>query len=282
MRRREFLAGAAIAVGGCVGQGAPVAANGRREMNEPGYVMASDGCRIAWRDAGPKDGPAIFFCTMGTAAMSVWAPVTEPLSATYRVITHDRRGNGDSDPGGPATHTFETFRSDALAVMDGAGVDRATICGMAFGARVALRLALDAPGRTSGLILFDATGGPPAPESVRRAGSEVAARLRAEAGLATPVRDPAWFARRHPAGDGLNGQALRGQPDWTPGLDALRTPTVIATGKQDPNLEGSRRLAGEIQGARLETMPMTGHASILDRPDLVLAVIRTFMGRDAG
>ena len=251
-------------------------------MDGPQYFAAPDGCRIAYRDLGPKDAPAIVFCTMATAAMSVWSPVLEPLSRTHRVIIHDRRGNGDSDPGAPETHRFEVFRGDVLGVMDVAGVDRATICGMAFGARVALRVALDAPMRTSALLLFDATGGPPAPESVRRAGSQEALRLRMAASIPTPARDPAWFARRDPAGEGLNGQALRGQPEWIEGLDTIRVPTVIACGEQDPNLDGARRLAREISGARLEPLPMTGHASILDRPDLVLAVIRSFQGASPG
>ena len=156
-------------------------------MDGPQYFAAPDGCRIAYRDLGPKDAPAIVFCTMATAAMSVWSPVLEPLSRTHRVIIHDRRGNGDSDPGAPETHRFEVFRGDVLGVMDVAGVDRATICGMAFGARVALRVALDAPMRTSALLLFDATGGPPAPESVRRAGSQEALRIRpARASTARP------------------------------------------------------------------------------------------------
>ena len=241
------------------------------------HYTAQDGCRIAYRDFGPRDAPAVFLCTMATAAMSVWDPIAAPLASRYRIILHDRRGNGDSDPGTPESHTFGTFVDDALGVLNNLDIPEAVICGMAFGSRVALRIALDFPERTKKLILFDATGGPPAPEAVRRAGSEDAARLRALAGLPASTILPEWFYRRDPAGDGLNGAALRGQPAWISGLATLQRPTLVACGDHDPNLEGARRLASEIHDAQFVLMPMTGHASILDRPELVLSIVEEFL-----
>lgn len=240
-------------------------------------IRAADGVRIAYRDEGPRDAPAVLFCTMATAAMSVWDPVAVPLGRRWRVILHDRRGDGDSDPGAPESHRFETYVADALAVLDHLGVDRFASCGMAFGARVAMRLPLAAPQRVTRLALFDATAGPAAPEPERRAGNVEAAQRRAEAGLAAAPRDPAWFHRRDPAGAGLNRHALAGHPAWLPGLSAIAAPTLVACGDCDPNLAGARRLAAEIPAARFELMPMTGHASILERPDLVLSLLSEFL-----
>jgi pimeloyl-ACP methyl ester carboxylesterase len=248
-----------------------------RGMSAIGHVTSADGVRIAYRDDGPKDRPAILFCTMGTAALGVWDPVAETLAADWRLILHDRRGDGDSDAGPPASHSFETYVSDALLVLDRAGCAKAVICGMAFGARVALHLARDAPERTAGLILFDATGGPAASEAERKAGHDEAARLRAEAGLPKVQVDRSWFYRRDPAGAGLNRLALRDQPPWMPGLGEIGVRTFIACGEQDPNLPGSHRLAREIPGASFMPMPMTGHASILDRPDLIASLMRDFL-----
>jgi 3-oxoadipate enol-lactonase len=242
-----------------------------------GLARAADGVRIAYLDEGPREAPAVLFCTMGTAAMSVWDPVAGPLAQGWRVVRHDRRGDGESDPGAPESHRFETYAADALSVLDHLQIDRAFVCGMAFGARVAMRLPLAAPGRVRGLALFDATGGPPAPEPERRAQAEAAARLRTAAGLANVEVDRRWFHRRDPAGAGLNRNAFAGQPDWLPGLDAIRAPTLIACGDRDPNLPGARRLAAEIPGARFALMDMTGHASILERPDLVLQLTSAFL-----
>ena len=241
------------------------------------YAPSPDGTRIAWRLDGPQGAPTLLLCSMATAALSVWEPVLDGLTSAYRVLRYDRRGEGDSDPGPPPSHSLAIYAQDALTVMAAAGAERAVVCGMAFGARVAVRLALDHPQAVSALMLFDATGGPPAQEAVRRAGGREAERLRAEAGIATPAVDRRWFARRDPAGAGLILGALAGEPDWTPGLGRIAVQTLVACGEQDPNLAGARRLAREIPLAVFEPMPMTGHASILDRPDLVGAIMRRFL-----
>jgi 3-oxoadipate enol-lactonase len=240
-------------------------------------LIRPDGVKIAWRSDGPAAAPALLLCSMGTAALSIWDGVTDALSAHVRVLRYDRRGDGDSDAGAPETHTLDTHLADALAVLDAAGCAQAGVCGMAFGARIATRMALRAPGRVARLILFDATGGPPAPETVRAAGSAEARALRDAAGIATPPVERRWFARRDPAGAGVAARALAGHPAWTDGLAAIAAPTFLATGEQDPNLPGSRRMAQEIPGARFHLMPMTGHASLLDRPDLVLRLLQQFL-----
>jgi 3-oxoadipate enol-lactonase len=241
------------------------------------YAVAQDGVRIAWRTDGDLGAPPLLLCSMGTAAMSVWDPILPGLAERRRVIRYDRRGDGDSDPGAPESHSFETYLQDAILVLDAAGCNAATVAGMAFGARVATRLALDAPWRVLGLMLFDATAGAPAPEAVRREGSQAAWRLREAAGMPRTPYSQRWFARRDPAGAGLASRALKGQPDWTPGLSRITARTLVACGEQDPNLEGSKRMAREIPDAQFRAMAMTGHASLLDRPDVVLALMLQFL-----
>jgi len=246
------------------------------------FAVAPDGARIAWRMDGAPDGPAVLFCTMATAGLRVWDPVVDGLSDCWLLIRQDRRGEGDSDPGAPESHSFDSYAADALTVLRAAGRETAVVCGMAFGARVALRLALNEPVRVRGLVLFDATGGPPAPDAVRREMSAEALRLRQAAGLPRAPRDRSWFERRDPAGAGLARFALAGQPEWTPGLAGIAAPTLVACGEQDPNFEGAQRIAREIPGAVFTPMPMTGHGSILDRPELVLQLIRGFLEAQDG
>ena len=242
----------------------------------PKFALAHDGVRIAWREDGAPTSPAILLCSIGTAAMSVWDNIVTPLSAIGRVIRYDRRGDGDSDLGTEKSHTFSTYAADAVAVLDAAGCERAAICGMAFGARVALRLALDAPQRVGTLVLFDATGGPPAPEKERIAGQQEAARLRRAAGLNEFARERRWFHRRHAAGAIYSRNAFLNQPSWIVGAATITARTLVACGDCDPNLTGAQRLAHEIPNARFERMPMTGHASILERPELVLSLLTAF------
>lgn len=274
MDRRTFLGSAALGLTGCIvdPNPAPVAFHQARP------ILARDGVRLAYRDLGQAGGRAILFCNGGGQAMAVWDSIVAPLTATHRVLLHDRRGTGGSEPGAPESHTFEMFRDDAFAVMDAANVKTAVVCGLAFGARVAVRMALDEPGRLEGLILFDATGAMPAPEAERIAGAQEAERLRTAAGIATPARDPAWTAMTYPAGRGLNARALQGHPDWIGGLPAIGMPTLVAVGEQDPNIGGGRRMAREIPGARFIALPMTGHGSNIQRPDLLTGLLQEFLG----
>lgn len=274
MDRRTFLGAAALGLAACIGgpNAPPVT------FSQTRTVLARDGVRIAYRDSGRVGGRSILFCNGGGQAMAVWDPIVAPLvSDRSRVLLHDRRGTGASEPGTPESHTFEMFRDDAFAVMDAAGVRKAVVCGLAFGSRVAVRMALDQPGRLEGLVLFDATGAPPAPEAARIAGAEDAERMRTAAGIPTPPRDPAWTAMTYPEGRGLNTRALDGHPEWIAGLPTIRLPTLVAVGEQDPNIGGGRRMAQEIPGARFVTLPMTGHGSNVQRPDLLTRLLLDFL-----
>lgn len=241
------------------------------------FIPADDGVRIAYRTDGAGDAPALLLCTMATAGMSIWDDVARALSDHWYVIRYDRRGDGDSDPGTEESHTFQNYATDALRVLDACRCATAIVCGMAFGARVALRLARDVPYRVAGLVLFDATGARPAPESERTAGQKEAARLRQLADIPPIAIKKEWFHRRDKSGATFIRHALKGQPDWLPGLNAISARTLVACGDCDPNLSGARRLAQEIPDAVFELMPMTGHASLLERPDLVLALLRAFV-----
>lgn len=79
------------------------------------------------------------------------------LSSFARVILFDKRGTGmsDRDTGVP---TLEERMDDIRAVMDAAGSDHATICGLSDGGAMAALFAATYPERATGLVLY---GTPP-------------------------------------------------------------------------------------------------------------------------
>ena len=79
------------------------------------------------------------------------------LSSFARVILFDKRGTGlsDRDTGVP---TLEERTDDIRAVMDAAGSDHATICGLSDGGAMAALFAATYPERATGLVLY---GTPP-------------------------------------------------------------------------------------------------------------------------
>ena len=77
------------------------------------------------------------------------------LARRFTVVLFDRRGVGLSERLG-ASGTVEAAAQDVRAILDAAGIDRAWLFGASEGGPIALRLAADQPGRTRGVMLFDA------------------------------------------------------------------------------------------------------------------------------
>ena len=84
------------------------------------------GTKIYWDERG--QGPPLLLI-MGLAYPSaLWHRTRPVLAQHYRTIAFDNRGVGLSDvPPGP--YSIATMASDAAAVLDAAGVDRANVFG---------------------------------------------------------------------------------------------------------------------------------------------------------
>jgi len=75
------------------------------------------------------------------------------LAEIYQVIIFDRRGLGLSERLG-VRPSIDSAVSDIHAILDHAGIARASIFGASEGGPIALRLAAEAPGRVASLILY--------------------------------------------------------------------------------------------------------------------------------
>src|SRR5579875_2065951 len=75
------------------------------------------------------------------------------LAEDRTVVVVDNRGVGQSDkPDEP--YRVETMAEDAVAVLDAAGIRRASVLGYSMGGRIALHLALTHPDRVDRLVLL--------------------------------------------------------------------------------------------------------------------------------
>lgn len=89
----------------------------------------------------------------------MWRPVAEALSPTYTVVAADLRGYGDSGKPHPTadgrTYAKRTMAADQRSLMESLGFDRFALIGHDRGARVAHRLALDAPEAVQAIAVLD-------------------------------------------------------------------------------------------------------------------------------
>jgi pimeloyl-ACP methyl ester carboxylesterase len=110
---------------------------------------------VALTYADEGNGEPVLF-VHGVLIADAFRPLfSEPALASRRLITHQRRGYGASEPA-PATMTLEDHAADCQAVLSHAGVARAHVVAQSFGALIALQLALDAPERVATLTLLEA------------------------------------------------------------------------------------------------------------------------------
>jgi pimeloyl-ACP methyl ester carboxylesterase len=117
---------------------------------------------IAFEVAG--DGPAVllelnngtYFSIDDTEEEPHWERWEQRLGAFARVVRFDPRGIGLSDPLPAGTvPTIEDGMADALAVLDSAGIEQASVLGPGFGAHIAVLLAATHPERVRSLVLVN-------------------------------------------------------------------------------------------------------------------------------
>ena len=79
------------------------------------------------------------------------APYWERLRSFARVICFDKRGQGLSDRG---PYTVEDVAADAVAVLDAAGIERASVLGVSEGGTACAMLAATYPERVEAMVLY--------------------------------------------------------------------------------------------------------------------------------
>ncbi|HEX2231785.1 MAG TPA: alpha/beta hydrolase [Thermoleophilaceae bacterium] len=267
--------------------------------------------RLGWDSRREPGDPPPVLSVMGLGANGrLWAPaVRRLLEGGYDVIAIDNRGCGrSSTPWRP--WTTRTMASDAVAVLDELGVERAHVGSASLGGMVAQELALEYPERVSSVVLGATTGGLPRLDLASRRGLQIVV----EAGVRSlqPASDPDhrvrdWlctavsddFAAECRQGDeawetvaamledpvsprGLALQVLAAlrHSSWSR-LPRLGIPVQVHHGTEDPLIPFSagRELARRIPGAEFVVHEGAGHALILERPEECWLNIRRFLGQ---
>jgi len=110
--------------------------------------------------AGKSDGPPLILSSGLGGSANYWAPNLVALGERHRLILYDHRGTGRSSRRLPGPVTVAAFADDILELMDGIGVERASLIGHAAGGVAGLALALKAPERLDRLIVVNGWAAP--------------------------------------------------------------------------------------------------------------------------
>jgi pimeloyl-ACP methyl ester carboxylesterase len=224
--------------------------------------------------SGPADGAPVLLLPGGSATVLAWRAVAGGLTRTHRVLAVDPVGQpGLSVPGSSRLRSAADVTRWLDQVLDGLGITCAALAGHSYGAWLALRYALDAPGRVSRLVLLDPTFCFASlsqryrlhaiPLLVRPS----AARMRRFLAWETRGRplDEAWLSVAAAGHDLGRAQIVMPQLPRASELAALQVPVLIlvagASQAHDPR-RMAERARGRLPGATVVTVPGATHHTI--------------------
>ena len=257
-------------------------------------IANNNGVRIGWEEHGTGD-PVLLIQGLGYARWG-WRPLIGLLAGHFRVITFDNRGIGDSSiPPGP--YTAAEMATDALAVLDAAGVGSAYIIGTSLGGMIAQEIAIDHEARVAKLVLICTTPGGtqahPIPEATLQLIAE-APSLPPEVSLRKFVvnalgKDPdpdlietifEFRMANPPDPTGWGAQAIAGAT-YSAGerVSRISAPTLLIAGTSDRVIDhrNSELLRDIIPDATLNLVPDAGHLVFWEHPELVASTIIDFL-----
>jgi 3-oxoadipate enol-lactonase len=260
--------------------------------------VENQGTKIYWDEQGSGE-PLLLI--MGLSYPSyMWHRTRPILAQTYHTIALDNRGVGQSDVP-PDVYSIELMASDAAAVLDAAGVQKAHVFGLSMGGMIAQEFALQYPKRVRSLILgCTAAGGPHAvraePEVLEVLMRQGMTPEEAKEAIIPFIYDPGTPRERidedmairmkwYPTSQGYQGQ-LQGIIGWEAysRIARITAPTMVVHGETDqliPPANG-RLIAERIPGAKLLLIPRASHIFETDQPGVANRAILEYLATQRG
>jgi pimeloyl-ACP methyl ester carboxylesterase len=188
---------------------------------------------------------------------SFWAPVAERLTALGPRVLVAWPGFGD-EPADPAIRSLDGLYGWLVARLPPGA---SHVVAQSLGGVLAVRLALEEPGRVASLVLCATSGGV---DVAGMGGADWRPAYRAEL-----PHVPGWF--------------VHDRTDFTARLGRIRAPTLILHGDADPLCPPAvaAHLRERIPGARSLLVKGGTHSLARDRPDEAAEAVREHVGAGA-
>ena len=270
-------------------------------------VERVNGADLYYESTG--EGVPLVLCHEFAGDLRAWEPQVRALARRYRVVAWNYRGYPPSDvPEEPDAYSPDGLVADLLGLLDGLGLDRVHLAGLATGGNLVLNFAIAHPSRARSLIVAGAGAG-----SVERAVWLEAAERFADdiardgaEGIVANVADAPQrviFRTKDPRGfkefvDGMRRLSPVGAEhvmrevlirrasvfELAEGIRRLSMPILVMCGDQDaPAFDSSCFIRDTAPHAGLAVVPMCGHTLTSEEPELFNRIAGSFLAAvDAG
>jgi 3-oxoadipate enol-lactonase len=258
------------------------------------YVQIDD-VRLAYDDVG--SGPELLLVHGYPFNRSMWAEQVDALSKTFRVITPDLRGFGESDIS-EGVSTMNRMAQDVVRLMDALEISSAIIGGLSMGGYVVLAFYKQFASRVRGLVLAD-TRAQADTEEAKQVRTQQAEQILASgmAGVTDAMlpkllttetvskrpeavkRIRYMMLKTKPAGAAAALSGMAAREDQTVLLPQISVPTLILVGREDPitPLNDSEKMHDKIAGSRLVVIENASHVSNIEQSAIFNAELSSFL-----
>jgi pimeloyl-ACP methyl ester carboxylesterase len=256
----------------------------RHFYTEPEWIEAG-GLRVAYRRKG--DGPPTLYLH-GAGLTRMWLPLYEQIAQSVDLIAPEHPGYGETEM--PEwLDGFDDLVIHYDTLLDALELERVHLVGYSLGGWIAAELAVFYPRRFDSLTLITPIG-------LRIPGKPLGDvfAMDPETLFMTMFNDPANAAQvlpdiesldeiEHQFGEAATLARLAWNPRFDPKLERrlarVTCPTLVVRAEHDRMVpdEMAERYAELIAGARIETVPGTGHALVVEQPEKTANVISSFI-----
>jgi pimeloyl-ACP methyl ester carboxylesterase len=252
-----------------------------------------DGLRVHYKRAG--HGPPLLLLHGSGSSLHHFERACAFLATSYDVIRPDLPGFGLTGPRTDRDYRVGTYAATLARFMQALGADRYAVAGNSLGGNIAWNLALDHPGRLTGLVLVNATGYPDKelPAGIRlmrkpllrpvlrrwTPRGAIERSLRAAVGARSDLVDDAMVERDHQLMSRPGNRAAlvdlanTDHADRSALIPRIEVPTLVL---RSAGMDG-QHFARDIPGAREEVHPDAGHLLPEEDPRWFAAAVESFL-----
>jgi pimeloyl-ACP methyl ester carboxylesterase len=256
----------------------------RHFYTEPEWIEVG-GLRVAYRRKG--QGPTTVYLH-GAGLTRMWLPLYERFSGSVDLLVPEHPGYGETEMP-DWLDGFDDLVIHYDSLLDALELERVHLVGYSLGGWIAAEIAVFHPRRLESLTLVTPIG-------LRIPGKPVGDvfAMDPEALFMTMFNDPTNAPQilpdiesldeiEHQFGEMATLARLAWNPRFDPKLERrlerVSCPTLVVRAEHDRLVpdEMAERYAELIDGARLETVPGTGHALVVEQPEKTADVISSFI-----